>query len=93
MEREVFAEGVGAGAGVPAALAFWNVTVPGPLPLLQVVVTAPGGLGSPSSVTVPSSVAPAGSVMVWSSPASTTGAVLGGGCTVTCSESVVASDP
>ena len=39
---------------VSTALALPKVTVPGPLTLLQVAVVAAGGLGRPSSVTVPS---------------------------------------
>src|SRR5256712_3952618 len=49
-----------------------NVTVPGPLTLLHVAIGTPPG--SPSSVTVPASAACAGSVIVWSGPASPTGA-------------------
>ena len=56
--------------------AFANVTVPGPSYFDQVVVTAPGGVGNPSSVTVPSSDAVSGSVTVRAGPASTTGAVF-----------------
>ncbi len=51
-------------AVVAFALAFPNVTVPGPLTLDQVVVTVAGGFGRPSSVTVPLRLAVAGSVMV-----------------------------
>jgi len=40
-------------AGVLAAWALPKVTVSGPLSLDQVIVTALGGLGKPSSVTVP----------------------------------------
>src|SRR5262249_3502137 len=43
---------------------------------------APGGLGSPSSVAVPWSATSAGSVIVWSGPAFTTGGGLGDGRTV-----------
>src|SRR5262249_44962016 len=80
-------------AVVESAFAFWKLTVPGPLPLLQVSVTVPGGLGFPSSNTVPVSTAPPGSVMVWLGPASTSGAEFGTGSTVICTESVVASAP
>jgi hypothetical protein len=55
-------------------LALPNVTVPGPLTILQVVVTAPGGFGNPSSLTVPLKLAFDGKVIVWSAPAFTTGA-------------------
>lgn len=58
---------------VSAALALPKLTAPGPLTLLQVVVRLPGGLGKPSSLTVPCSVAVAGKVMVKFSLASTTG--------------------
>src|SRR6266542_3104875 len=60
------------------AWALAKVTLPDPPTLLQVVVTAPGGLGSPSSVTVPPSTALLGKTMVSSGPALTTGAVLVG---------------
>ena len=50
-------------AVVSTALVSVKVTVPGPLTRDQVVVSA-GGLGSPSSVTVPSRVASPGRVMV-----------------------------
>ena len=63
-------------AVVSTAAALPNVTVPGPLTSVQVVVTVAGGFGKPSSVTVPSSVAAAGKVIVWSGPALTTGAWL-----------------
>jgi hypothetical protein len=53
-----------------------NVTVPGPLTCVHVTVTVAGGLGNPSSVTVPFNKALAGSVIVWSAPASTTGGWL-----------------
>ena len=56
---------------VTSELALVKFTVPGPLTLLQVVVTVAGGLGRPSSVTVPLNAAVAGSVIVWSAPAST----------------------
>ncbi len=65
-------------AVVSTALASPKVTVPGPLTWLQVVVTAPGGSGSPSSVTVPSRAALSGKVIVWSDPAFTLGVWLGG---------------
>jgi hypothetical protein len=63
-------------ACVSTAFAFWKVTVPGPLETLHVTVTAAGGLGRPSSVTVPSSEAPKRMLAVAFGPASTTGAVL-----------------
>src|SRR6266508_6349453 len=53
-----------------------KVTVPGPLTFDHVIVMDPGGFGRPSSETTPVSVALAGSMMFWSSPASTTGARL-----------------
>jgi hypothetical protein len=58
---------------------FPNVTVPGPLTILHVVVNAPGGFGSPSSVAVPFSAAVFGRVIVWSVPALTVGAWFGVG--------------
>jgi hypothetical protein len=58
---------------VAAGLA--NVTVPGPLALLQVTVNVP--LGNPSSVATPFNVTwLLGHKMVWAGPALTTG----GGC-------------
>ena len=67
---------------VSTAEAFPKVTVPGPESLLQVVVTVPGGLGSPSSVTVPLREAEDGSVTGGTVPASTMGGRLGTGLTV-----------
>lgn len=55
-----------------------KVTAPGPLTWLQVVVKL-GGVGKPSSLTVPSRFALAGAVIVWSNPAFTTGAVFAAG--------------
>ena len=56
-------------AVVLLAPAFPNVTVPGPLTLLHVVVTAAGGFGRPSSLAVPEMFAKDGKVMFWSKPA------------------------
>ncbi len=76
-------------AVVESALALAKVTVPVPLTLDQVVVTLAGGLGSPSSVAVPTRLAVAGRVMVWSGPAFTTGALfVGAALTVTTTSSV-----
>ena len=58
------------------------MTVPGPLTLLHVFVRVAGGLGRPSSVAVPESEAVAGSVIVWSVPAFTTGTVFVGALAV-----------
>jgi hypothetical protein len=55
-----------------------KLTVPGPLSLLQAVVTLAGGFGLPSSVTVPSSAAPLAMPTVWSGPADTEGGPLPG---------------
>ena len=63
---------------VDAALAFANVTVPGPLTFVHAAVTCAGGFGSPSSVTDPASDAASGRVTVRSGPAPTTGAVFVG---------------
>ena len=60
-------------AVVSTALALPKVTVPGPLNLVQVWVTVLPE-GRPSSVTVPSSDADAGSVTLASVPALTVGA-------------------
>ena len=70
-------------AVVSTVLASAKVTVPKPLTFDQVVTSA-DGLGSPSSVTVPSRLAEAGSVIVWSVPAVTFGGrFTGSGLTVT----------
>ncbi len=53
-----------------------KVTVPAGPNFDQVVVTEAGGLGSPSSVTVPSRLAEDGRVIDWLVPALTDGAVL-----------------
>jgi hypothetical protein len=67
-------------AVVASAFAFPNVTVPGPLNLLQVVVTLLP-TGNPSSVAVPDKLAPAGNVIVEPVPAFTFGAVFAAGFT------------
>jgi hypothetical protein len=64
-------------AVVSAAFGEPNVTVPGPLSRDHAIVRVPDGW--PSSVTVPSRVAWAGKVIVWSEPAFTTGGVFAGG--------------
>jgi len=51
-------------AVVTAAFTAMKLTVPGPLTLLQVTVTFPGGLGKPSSLALPCSETLAGNVMV-----------------------------
>jgi hypothetical protein len=66
-------------AWVSAALGLAKVTVPGPLSTVQVAVVVAGGLGRPSSVTLPWRLALAGWVTVRSGPALAVGAVLGGG--------------
>jgi hypothetical protein len=63
-------------AVVLSAFVFPKLTVPGPLTTLQVVVNEAGGLGKPSSVTVPFRVTPEGSVVDWSEPAFTIGGVF-----------------
>src|SRR5947209_2515132 len=55
------------------ALTLPNVTVPGPLTFDQVFVSVLPA-GKPSSVAVPFKLADDGKVMVWSTPALTTGA-------------------
>jgi hypothetical protein len=55
-----------------------NVTGPGPEATLQVVVTAAGGSGRPSSVTVAAIVRELGRITVRSVPAETTGAWFNG---------------
>jgi hypothetical protein len=61
-------------AVVEAAAGFAKVTVPGPETLVHAAVTAPGGLGRPSSLAEPASVAAAGIVTSRSGPASAVGA-------------------
>src|SRR5690606_15975982 len=61
------------------AFAFPNVTVPGPLTFVHVVVIADGGFGRPSSVAVPLRFADAGNAIDWSDPALTTGGWFTGG--------------
>ena len=56
-----------------------NVAVPGPLNCDHAVVTAAGGFGRPSSVTVPLSAAALGKTTVCAGPALTTGAWFCGG--------------
>ena len=65
-------------AVVSTAAVLPNVTVPGPDIWDHVVVTCPGEVGSPSSLTVPSRLADDGSTMLWSGPAFTFGASLVG---------------
>src|SRR5262245_32051337 len=80
-------------AVVLTALGLPNVTVPGPLPLVQATVKDPGGLGSPSSVTVAMRVAAEETGMVWSAPAYTFGATFWTGSTVICTWSLTANAP
>lgn len=61
---------------VSRALGLAKVTVPGPSTWLHVVVTAPGGSGSPSSGTVPVRLATSGRVTVGSPAAITIGRPL-----------------
>ena len=70
-----------------------NETVPGPLTVVQVVVTAPVR-GRPSSVTVPSRLAEAGRTSEASGPAHDRGLVPpGAGPTVTVTSSELCSAP
>src|SRR5688572_31580583 len=78
-------------AVVTAACASAKVTVPGPSTTLQVVVNVTPR-GNASSVTVPRSSADAGSSIVWSGPASTTGGWLRG-MTVTVAVSLLLNCP
>ncbi len=75
---------------VESALLGLQLTAPGPPIIDHAMVSAPGGLGRPSSVAVPTRLAAAGRAMVWSAPAFTTGAWLVGdaGLTVTLMSSV-----
>lgn len=65
-----------------------NATVPGPLALLQVIASVLP-LGSPSSLAVPVSDAPPGSVIVWFVPAFTVGGWFVGGGAATAKPVVV----
>jgi hypothetical protein len=71
VNRSTYVPEVEKPAVVESALTFPNVTVPGPLDFDQVVVNTPDG--KPSSLAVPLKFADAGSVIVWSEPALTTG--------------------
>ena len=68
---------------VSTAFGLPKVTLPKPLTFDQVAVVAPGGVGRPSSVTVPSRLAETGPVggrvTVRSGPAETTGDSLAPG--------------
>ena len=63
---------------VCSAFGLAKVTVPGPLRLVHQNVSNPGGMGNPSSLTLPLRVAFSGSVMVWSAPALAAGGWFGG---------------
>src|SRR5262245_29612853 len=93
--RSTWAPAVENVAVVVSAPASPNVTVPGPLTALHSVVSPAGGSGSPSSETVPVRAAAAGSVIVWSAPALTTGGwfTAGAGFTVTVTRSLELSAP
>ena len=69
-----------------------KVTVPGPLTLDHVVLRVPG-LGSPSSVAMPDSVAAPGRVTFWSGPAFTVGGWFAGPATVQVNETSSVSVP
>jgi hypothetical protein len=66
-------------AVVASALSLANCTDPGPVTFDHTWLRVPGGLGSPSSLAVPASDAPAGSVIDWSLPAWTVGPWLATG--------------
>ena len=68
---------------VCAEPALAKLAEPGPLTRLQLVVTAAGGLGSPSSLTLPVSDSGTSSSTVRLAPALTDGAVFGTGAAVT----------
>src|SRR5687768_4770215 len=57
VSRRIYVPAAEKVAVVSTADALSNVTVPGPLTNVHSVATAPGGFGSPSSVTVPSRAA------------------------------------
>ena len=63
VSRSTYIPDVLKSAVVLSAFAFPNVTVPGPLTFVQLVVSVAGGFGKPSSVAVPLRVADAGSVI------------------------------
>ncbi len=64
VSRRTYVPAVEKVAVVEAALALAKVTVPGPLTTVHAMVRVPGGLGKPSSVTVPTKLAAAGKAMV-----------------------------
>ena len=77
VRRNTYVPGAANVAVVPGAAGFpKNTPETGPETRLQVVESALGGLGNPSSLAVPASVAAAGSVIVWSTPAFTVGGWL-----------------
>ena len=55
-----------------------KVTVPGPLTLIHPTVSNPGGMGKPSSLTMPLRIALARRLVVWSGPALADGERFGG---------------
>ena len=75
VRRRMYTPAVEKLAVVTAALGLAKVTVPGPEVLVHAIVNT-GGVGRPSSVTVPFSAALAGRVTVKFGPALTTGAWL-----------------
>src|SRR5690606_4894592 len=76
ISRSTYVPGALKLAVVVAALRPWKVTVPGPLTTLHDSVVKPGGLGRPSSLTVPRRMADDGCLTLVSEPAETTGAAL-----------------
>ena len=66
-------------AVVETAFGLPKATVPAPLIWLHVVVVTPGGLGFPSSVTLPLKLTITGQITVWFVPADTMGAMFVGG--------------
>src|SRR6266508_2289977 len=73
LSRSTYVPGTVNDAVVDRAAGSAKVTEPGPLTADHVCVVEAGGLGRPSSVTVPFRVALAGSTMDWSAPAFTRG--------------------
>src|SRR4051812_49440470 len=79
VSRSVYVPGTLKLACVSAAFALTKLTAPGPLSSVQVAVVAAGGVGCPSSLTLPWRAALAGGGVVRAGPALTGGGVLGGG--------------
>ena len=76
VSRKTYVPLAGNVAVVDGEAALAKTACPGPLVVDQPQVTTAGGLGNPSSVTVPASETPEGSVIDLLEPALTTGAAF-----------------